>query len=58
MNLISCEECGVVIDVGRLYFPHDIYKDDGTIGDDLAVWDGEDYVAYLPCPVCNSPVTK
>ena len=53
MNLISCDNCAVVLDRKNLYFPHDIYKDDGSIDMGKAEWDGEDYVPYLNCPICE-----
>ena len=58
MKIQSCEECGVIVDIDRLFFPYHIYLDDGTISDELAVWDGEEYKAYIPCPVCNSPIVS
>jgi hypothetical protein len=56
MNLISCESCGVVLDKDRLYFPKNIENDDGSIDMAKAEWDGDLWVAKVPCPVCEHAV--
>lgn len=53
MNLVSCEYCGVVVDIDRLDFP-DINEGTDSLVDDKAAWDGEKYVSSLPCPVCKT----
>ena len=53
MNLISCENCAVILDKEHLHFPHDLYGDDGSIDTEKAAWDGEDYVPKVECPVCE-----
>lgn len=58
MNLTSCECCGVVLDANVLEFPKDIYGRDGTVDDNLAVWDGDNFVPIVPCPVCEEPIKK
>ena len=60
MNLVSCDECGVVIDVDKNLFPskHKLYKDDGTIDHDRAAWDGQDYTPKISCPVCDADIVK
>ena len=59
MNLISCANCGVVLDKNRLTFP-DIYDDDGEIIRGTAEWDSylERFVAITPCPVCKEPIPE
>jgi len=58
MNLTSCEECGVVLDKDYLIFP-DIYDyDTQEIIMENVEWDGENYVAVLPCPVCKHNIKK
>lgn len=57
MNLISCNSCGVVFDKNKLYFPK--RNDNGTINhDDQFVWDGNEYIAYVWCPVCNTSIRE
>jgi len=57
MNLTSCENCGVVLNKNDLVFPSVYYDNDTEIIDtEHAEWDGEDYVAILPCPVCGSNI--
>ena len=58
MNLVSCGDCGVVIDKDKILFPHCLVKEDGSINQDSATWDGDDYVAYIPCPVCSGTITE
>ena len=58
MKIQSCTNCGVLVDTDRLFFPNNIYKDDGEIDDSIAEWDGYNYVAYLPCPVCSTPILE
>lgn len=58
MNLISCDNCGVVLDKNKLKFPEDISDDEGIVGSHLAVWTGDKYVAYVNCPLCNSPILE
>lgn len=59
MNLISCNNCGVVLDKDNLNFPSDIYREDGSVILELAAWDGykEKFVPKLPCPVCKEEIT-
>ena len=37
MNLISCENCGVVLDLSRIEKP-DIEDEDGGVNRDVAAW--------------------
>ena len=55
MNLINCENCGVVLNSSDLVFPP-VYDGTGEMITVNAEWDGEDYVAILPCPVCGSNI--
>jgi len=52
MNLTSCSNCGVVLDRNHLKFPY-IYDEDDGVDDSKAVWDGDDWVAFVSCPVCG-----
>lgn len=57
MNLISCDNCGVVLDVGKLDFPvFDPY--DLRDVDELFAWDkdrGSGYLPYIvPCATKKS----
>lgn len=55
MNLISCDECGVVLDKNKITVPN-IYLEDGCIDTNKSVWDGETFVPIVRCPVCDSKV--
>ncbi len=57
MNLVSCN-CGVVIDVNKRPFPDDIYADGEGIDETKAVWDGDNFVPVIRCPVCNELILK
>lgn len=52
MNLISCDNCGVVLDAGKLDFPTLSFEQDPN----LMAWDSDRgvWVATAPCPVCQS----
>ena len=58
MNLISCGGCGVVLDKDKLGFPKDIRDEDGAIIDGTAEYDGDEYVAVVPCPVCKTNIRE
>jgi len=58
MNLISCETCGVVLDKDQLVFPQFITGDDSEFFEENAIWNGHDYVAIVPCPVCKTPIRE
>lgn len=51
MQLISCPECAVVLDITHVHIGRQ-YKDDGTISDEWE-WNGGEYVPAIPCPVCQ-----
>lgn len=56
MNLISCDNCGVVFDKDRLVFPSPF--DSSGVITDAAEWNGEDYVSSCLCPVCNNSILE
>lgn len=60
MNLVSCDNCGVVVDCRKLNFPTELYIDDDTGGVDFtkAVYDSdsEQFVGFVTCPVCSSKI--
>ena len=55
MNLISCNQCGTVLDKDKLHFP-DISKEDGTIDTTVATWINDRFVSTVSCPVCNANI--
>ena len=61
MNLISCSNCGVVLDKDVLPFNDNFYTDDDVVDDTLATWNtvtDEGFTPYVPCPVCKEKVLK
>lgn len=58
MNLISCDNCGVVLDKDKLKFPKDVYLEGDCLDLTKCAWDGNDYVPCTPCPVCREPVLE
>lgn len=58
MNLIACENCGVVLDANVLKFPK--LANLGEHEDGATIWDSDrgEHVPCVPCPVCDSPVLK
>ena len=58
MNLTSCDKCAVVLDKDKLNFPTNIHEVDGSVDDKKAVWDGDNYVPFVKCLICNEPITQ
>ena len=56
MKLISCDDCGVVLDADKIYWPVNLWTDEGCIRHDLAKWDGDGYRAFVCCPVCSAEI--
>ena len=58
MNLTSCNNCAVVLDKDKLDFSFSIYLEDGSIDANKAIWDGDNFVPFVDCPVCHNPITQ
>lgn len=60
MKLISCDECGTVLDGDKLEWPEEIYNYDGSINPRVAKWSDKhkDWAPLVDCPVCKSAVFK
>lgn len=58
MNLKSCDECGVILDMDRLPFAKEIHNEHGDVNHALAEWHSpsDDFRAFVPCPVCTSTI--
>ena len=56
MKLISCDNCGVVIDKDRLKFSGKVYDTEGNLDETKVIWHDRDYHSYLPCPVCEKHI--
>ena len=56
MNLISCDNCGVILDKDKLTFP-EAYDENGEITVD-AIWTGEEFITTIPCPVCEEKIPE
>jgi hypothetical protein len=54
MNLISCDNCGVVLDAHKLNFPTLSFEQDPNI----MAWDYDRrvWVPTVSCPVCESKI--
>ena len=57
MNLHSCNNCAVVLDLSKITFP-DIELDDGCIDTTKAIWIDRTYKASVECPVCKQPIVN
>jgi len=57
-NLISCDNCAVVLDVDKLSFVDNnhYHKDDGSINEEKVVLTAAGYMPYVSCPVCEEKV--
>lgn len=56
MKLISCDNCGVVLDANKLDFPYIDPTD--PCDPNHKVWDNDNsvWVSAVPCPVCKSKI--
>lgn len=60
MNLISCDNCGVVVDDDKLPFA-DLYDMEyGDADSTRRMWDNESnsWLPTVPCPVCKIVIKK
>ena len=57
MNLTSCDGCGVVLDKNRLYFPDEIYTEEG-VDESKGMYNGREYVPFVECPVCDHKIPE
>jgi len=58
MNLVSCDNCGVVLDKDKLPFPEDCLLPNYEIDHTKACWNGAEYVAFCQCPVCKHTIME
>ena len=60
MNLISCKQCGVVLDKDRLIFPDPWDDEEGCYNNELCEYDGykEEFVPVVACPVCKGDIPE
>lgn len=58
MNLIACKSCGVVLEKHCLNWSRTIYREDFSIDESKAIWNGEDWVPKAECPVCHADVPQ
>lgn len=57
MDLISCNNCGVILDKDKLKFPIDVWdKFMDCVDLNKAVWNGNEYVPFVKCPVCKGVI--
>lgn len=55
MNLVSCDNCAVVLDISKI--PTTELRDsDGNLVVEKARWNGEDYQLIIDCPVCKHDI--
>ena len=55
MDIVSCENCGVLFNRNNIKFPENVLNPDGSYNLDVCAWSDvvEDYVAFVRCPVCR-----
>ena len=57
MDLVSCDNCGVVIDADKLIFTDGWDDEKECYGDNAGYIDGK-YAVITPCPVCEESIHK
>lgn len=60
MNLISCDDCGIVLDIHKLEFPDDYLDEDYLPIPELTAWSSDKgrHVPFVECPVCKAPILE
>ena len=48
MKIISCNCCGVVLDLDKICF----------LDEDSDIWNGDEFIATTKCPVCKEVVRE
>jgi len=56
MKIISCSDCGVVLDTDRIVEPSTHRHDEQTVIENQAAWNGEEYEATIDCPCCKTRI--
>lgn len=54
MNLLSCDGCGIVMDLDKIPIPDIHNEDDVGYNTEVAMYTGERYVPGIKCPVCQT----
>lgn len=52
MNIISCDNCGVLLDKSKIKIPEVGYDQEYSTSD--FKWDGEQWCPLVTCPVCEN----
>jgi len=55
MKIISCGNCGVLLDTDRIPKP-DIENEDGSINNEVAEWNSGDFYPTISCPCCKDRI--
>jgi hypothetical protein len=60
MNLVSCNNCGTVLDKDKLKFPMITYDKYREPNRETAMYDLDygDWVPKTECPVCNADISR
>lgn len=56
MNILSCDGCGIVLDLNKVAIPDIHNKDDSGYDSEVAMYDSDRgrYVPGIKCPVCGT----
>lgn len=60
MKLISCNNCAVILDADKFYFPANIWHEHADVDETKGMYSQtqKTYVAYVKCPVCKEPIEE
>ena len=56
MNIVSCDNCGIVIDIDKLNLDDDFYYTDYGINTDYTIHVGMEFYKCVRCPVCKEKI--
>ncbi len=57
MNLRSCNNCGVVLDLDYISSP-DMYDKNDNLIEDNAYYNGKKFIEVIYCPVCHQKLSR
>lgn len=60
MNLQSCDQCGVVLDMDKMVFPDSKHyeREDGTFDESMVMWSNGSWRPFVHCPICQNKIME
>ena len=60
MKIQSCDGCGVLLDIDKLYFPNSKHyeREDGSLDESMVTWCWDAWHPFVHCPVCQNKIVE